>query len=129
VIRYAFLGLLLAAAAAAPALADDAAAGEKAFGVCRACHQVGPSAKNAVGPVLNGVVGRKAGTAPGFSYSPAMKDFGKTWDQAELATYLDNPQQVVKGTKMAFPGVKDPQKVNDIIAFLSQYDESGQKKQ
>jgi cytochrome c len=129
VVRYALFGFLLAASAVAPALADDPAAGEKTFGVCKACHQVGPSAKNAVGPVLNGVVGRKAGTYPGFTYSPAMKDFGKTWDQAELATYLDNPQQVVKGTKMAFPGVKDPQKAKDIIAYLGQYDESGQKKQ
>ena len=128
-VRYAFLGALLAAAAAVPALAQDPAAGEKAFGVCRACHQVGPSAKNALGPILNGVVGRKAGSLPSYSYSSAMKDSGLTWDETQLAKYLDDPQQVVKGTKMAFPGVKDPQKVKDIIAYLSQYEESGQKKQ
>jgi len=116
------------AASAGTAHAQDAAAGEKAFAVCRACHQIGPNAKNAVGPVLNGVVGRKAGTYPGFSYSEANKNSGIVWTKEELEKYLANPQGVVHGTKMIFPGIKDPQKVDDIIAFLSQYNEDGTKK-
>lgn len=120
--------LVLLAAAAAPAAAQDAAAGEKAFVVCRACHQIGPTAKNMVGPSLNGVVGRKAGTYPGFPYSAANKNSDLTWDEATLERYLPNPQSVVPGTKMAFPGLKDPQKVKDVIAFLSQYQPDGSKK-
>ncbi len=126
------LGLLLAgglagAAGVHTAAAQDAAAGEKSFIVCRACHQIGPGAKNGVGPVLNGVVGRKAGTYPGYAYSAANKESGITWTPAELEKYLANPQAVVPHTKMIFPGLKDPQKVKDVIAFLSQYKEDGQK--
>ena len=83
--------------------AQDAAAGEKVFLKCRACHQIGESAKNAVGPVLNGVVGRPAGTYPGYSYSDANKDSGITWDEATLKEYLKNPRAKVPGTKMIFP--------------------------
>jgi cytochrome c len=123
-------GAVAAWAWSAPARAEgDAAAGERAFVVCRACHQIGPTAKNFVGPVLNGVVGRKAGTYPGYNYSPANKDSGLTWDEATLEKYLANPQAVVPHTKMIFPGVKDPQKVKDIIAYLQQYDEKGEKKE
>ncbi len=126
--RSAVLGVVLAACVAAPAWAQDAAAGEKDFLVCRACHQVGPTAKNAVGPVLNGVVGRKAGTYPGYTYSTANKDSGLTWDPATLEKYLANPQGTVPHTKMIFPGLKDPQKVKDVIAFLEQYGPDGAKK-
>lgn len=111
------------------AFAQDAAAGEKDFTVCRACHQIGPTAKIAIGPVLNGVVGRKAGTYPGFNYSSANKDSGITWTEDVLTQYLANPQAVVKGTKMIFPGLKDPQKVKDVIAFLKTYKEDGSKVQ
>lgn len=114
--------------AAAPAMAQDAAKGEKDFVVCRACHQIGPNAKDAVGPVLNGVVGRKAGTYPGYQYSQANEKSGITWTPEELNKYLTNPQQVVPGTKMIFPGIKDEQKRKDIIAYLEQFDESGKKK-
>jgi cytochrome c len=111
----------------AGAHAQDAAAGEKVFLVCRACHQIGPGAKIGVGPVLNGVVGRKAGTFPGYTYSAANQNSGLTWDEPTLTRYLANPQGVVKGTKMAFPGIKDPAKVVDVIAFLKQYKEDGTK--
>ncbi|MBV9656300.1 MAG: cytochrome c family protein [Acetobacteraceae bacterium] len=125
----ALAGFLVASAAfCTPGWAQDAAAGEKVFTVCKACHQIGPTAKNAVGPELNGVVGRKAGSVEGYSYSAANKESGITWDEATLTPYLQNPQAVVKGTKMAFAGVKDPQKVKDLIAYLSQYSADGQKK-
>ncbi len=127
-IRIACAALSLAALAAVPARAQDAAAGEKTFIVCRACHQIGPGAKDAVGPVLNGVVGRKAGTYPGYEYSAANKDSGITWTPEELQKYLAAPQKVVPGTKMIFPGLNDPEKVKDVIAFLEQYNEDGSKK-
>jgi len=120
--------LCLATLAAAPARAQDAEAGQKTFIVCRACHQIGPNAKNGVGPELNGVVGRKAGTVAGYSYSEANKTSGITWDEATLTTYLANPQAVVKGTKMIFAGIHDPAKVQDVIAYLKQYDADGNKK-
>jgi cytochrome c len=113
---------------AAPAMAQDAAAGEKDFAVCRACHQIGPGAKVSVGPVLNGVVGRKAGTYPGYAYSPANKDSGITWSPEELDKYLTNPQAVVPHTKMIFPGLKDDQKRKNVIAYLGQFNEDGSKK-
>jgi cytochrome c len=105
----------------APAMAQDSSTGEKDFVVCRACHQIGPNAKNAVGPVLTGVVGRKAGTYPGYQYSPANKDSGITWTPEELDKYLTNPQKDIPHTKMIFPGVKDAQKRKDIIAYLEKF--------
>lgn len=121
--------MLLTVAVAAPAHAQDAAAGAKDFAVCRACHQIGPNARNGVGPELNGVIGRKAGSVPGYSYSSANKNSGITWDEATLSRYLADPQAVVHGTKMTFPGFKDPRKVQDVIAFLKQYGPDGQKQQ
>ena len=115
--------------AAGPARAQDAAAGEKVFGVCRACHQIGETAKIAVGPVLNGVIGRKAGTYPGYSYSEANKNSGITWDEATFTTYIKNPRGTIPGTKMIFIGITDEKKIKDLIAFLEQYDADGKKKQ
>lgn len=127
--RLGILAAVILAVAQSPARAQDAAAGEKEFVVCRACHQIGPNAKNAVGPVLNGIVGRKAGTYPGYAYSPANKDSGLTWTPEELNTYLTDPQKVVPHTKMIFPGLKDEQKRKDVIAFLAQFGPDGEKKQ
>ena len=115
-------------AAAAPAMAADPAAGEKAFTVCKACHKVGEGAKNGVGPTLNGVVGRAAASAEGFNYSDAMKNSGITWDEAKLAAYIKNPKEEVPGNKMMFAGQKDDAKVADIIAFLGQFNADGTKK-
>lgn len=127
-IRIACVALSLAALTTVQARAQDAAAGEKTFIVCRACHQIGPGAKNAVGPVLNGVVGRKAGTYPGYDYSSANKNSGIVWTPEELQKYLENPQKVVPGTKMIFPGLHNPEQVKNVIAFLEQYNEDGSKK-
>src|SRR3954453_18970060 len=125
--RSAIIAMALACAVSSPALAQDVAAGEKEFIVCRACHQIGPTAKNSVGPVLNGVVGRKAGTYPDYNYSTANKNSDLIWNEDTLRTYLANPQAVVKGTKMIFPGIKDPAKVNDVIAYLKQFKADGSK--
>ena len=129
VLRWGMVAIALGCAISGRAVAQDAAAGEKAFAICRACHQIGPTAKNFIGPVLNGVVGRAAGTYPGFNYSPANKDSGLTWNEETLQKYLADPQGVVKGTKMIFPGIKDPAKVNDLIAFLKTYQADGSRTQ
>jgi cytochrome c len=113
-----------AAAAAAPgatleyaSFTADAAAGEKVFAACRTCH-VFDEGVNRVGPSLHKVVGRKAGSVPGFSYSDANKNSGITWTPQVLFEYLKDPKAYVPGTKMAFPGVKDDQKRADLVAYL-----------
>jgi cytochrome c len=103
--------------AAAPAAAQDAKAGEKAFVQCKACHSV-VAGQNRVGPSLAGVVGRKSASVAGFNYSPAMKAKGVTWTEANLDTYLTKPAAYVKGTRMAFAGIPDAKKRKDVIAYL-----------
>jgi cytochrome c len=125
--RAAFIALALIAFAPATAWAQDVASGAKVFAQCRACHQIGDKAKNAVGPQLNGLFGRKAGTVEGYNYSPANKNSGITWDEATFAEYIKDPKAKIPGTKMIFPGVKDEKRIQDLIAFLKQYDASGQK--
>jgi cytochrome c len=109
------------------AQAQDAAAGEKVFAQCRACHQVGENAKNAVGPVLNGLFGRPAGTVEGYTYSPANKNSGITWDEAVFREYIKNPRGKIPGTKMVYAGLKDEQRINDLVAYLKQFNAQGQK--
>src|SRR5215207_6959928 len=119
--------LLLLAASSGASLAQDAAAGEKVFTQCRACHQIGETAKNAVGPILNGLFGRKAGSVEGYSYSPANKNSGITWDEATFREYIKDPKAKIPGTKMIFPGLKDEKRIDDLVAFLKQFDASGKK--
>jgi cytochrome c len=118
------LAALFVSAGIGQACAQDAAAGEKVFLVCKACHQVGDNAKNAVGPVLNGLFGRKAGSVEGYNYSEANKNSGLTWTEEEFTKYIQDPKAVVPGTKMAFAGVKDPQKIKDLIAYLHTFDKA-----
>jgi cytochrome c len=120
----AFAALL---AATLPAAAQDIAAGEKSFAKCRACHQIGETAKNSVGPVLNGLIGRPAGTVEGYNYSAANKNSGLTWDEATFSEYIASPATKIKGTKMAFAGIKDPAEVANLVAYLKQFDSSGKK--
>ncbi len=101
------------------ASAQDVANGEAVFKKCKACHDVGAGAKNKVGPVLNGIVGRKAGTAEGFNYSDAMKNSGKTWDAATLDAYITDPKAYIAGNKMVFVGIKEEKDRKDLIAYLS----------
>jgi len=122
------IAALWAAALAAPAFAQDVENGADVFKKCRACHQVGETAKNAVGPVLNGLIGRKAGSVEGFNYSDANKNSGVTWDEATFANYIKDPRAAMPGNKMAFAGIKDPEDIKDLTAFLKQYDASGKKK-
>ena len=108
--------------AIAEAGAQDPAAGEKVFLQCKACHQAGDTAKNAVGPVLNGLFGRRAGSVEGFSYSPANKNSGIIWDEATFREYIKDPKAKIPGTKMVFAGVKDEKKVEDLIVYLHSFD-------
>ena len=109
----------------------DLAAGEKVFNKCKACHAVGPDAKNKVGPELNGVVGRPWGAVEGFKYSDgkdgtlkALGD-GKVWDVGTLSAYLTKPKDVIPGGKMAFAGLKKPEDIANVIAYLAQYAADG----
>jgi cytochrome c len=97
--------------------AGDANKGKAVFRQSSVCHS-DKEGENRVGPSLFGVYGRKAGEAPAFSYSKAVSQSGITWNDDTLGTYLENPQQVIKGTRMAFPGLKNPKDRADIIAYL-----------
>ena len=116
--------LAAAGLAAAPVVAQDAdlaAKGEKVFKRCAACHQIGPEAKSRVGPSLEGVVGRTAGTLEGFSYSDAMTEAGANglvWNSETLHEYLADPKAMVKGTKMAFAGLKKEEDRDAVIAYI-----------
>jgi cytochrome c len=122
----ALLAAALALATLGPAAAQDGNAeeGAEVFKKCRACHDVGPEAKNKVGPLLNGIIGRKAGTIDGFPYSDANKAAGAkglVWTEEIMLKYLENPLAYMPGTKMAFAGLKDPQDRKDVIAYLKKF--------
>src|SRR5215475_1013090 len=122
--KQAVLASLFIAAGLGQSYAQDAAAGEKVFVQCKACHQAGDTAKNGVGPVLNGLFGRKAGSVEGFVYSNGNKNSGVIWDEATFAEYIKNPKAKIPGTKMVFAGIKDEQKVKDLIAYLHTFDKA-----
>ena len=107
--------------------AQDAAAGEKVFVKCKVCHQVGEGAKNLVGPELNGLIGRKAGSVAGYTYSEANKNSGITWDDASLREYLKNPKAKIPGTKMIFAGLNKDDEIDNLIAYLKQFGPDGKK--
>ena len=109
------------------AKAQDAAAGEAVFRQCRACHAIGPGARNLVGPELNGLDGRKAGSVEGFAYSDANKNSGLTWDEAVFKDYIANPLAKIPGTKMQFVGEKNPKNAADLWAYLKQFKADGSK--
>ena len=114
-------------AAATAAQAQDVAAGENSFHKCMPCHSIGEGAKNKVGPELNGIDGRKSGTAPDYNYSDANKNSGLTWDEATLKEYLKNPRAKVPGTKMIFPGLSKDEDIDNVIAYLKQFGPDGKK--
>ncbi|HRK24788.1 MAG TPA: cytochrome c family protein [Beijerinckiaceae bacterium] len=120
-------GAAFVAVSATGAFAQDVAAGEKSFNKCRPCHQVGETAKNIVGPKMNGLFGRKSGTVEGFAYSDPNKNSGITWDEAVFAEYIKDPKAKIPGTKMVFAGIKDEQEIKDLTAFLKQFKADGTK--
>jgi cytochrome c len=99
----------------------DVSAGEAKTAACKACHNFDPSGSNNIGPGLYGVVGRKPGSHPGFSYSAGMTAFGgkqPVWDYQHLYEFLKGPQAYIDGTKMTFIGLKNPQDRINVIAYL-----------
>lgn len=111
------LGVAAALGAGSARAEGDAAAGKTVYNKCAACHAITPGT-NKIGPSMHGVVGRKAASAPGYSYSPAMKAHDVSWTPAELDKYLAAPREVVKGTKMIFAGLKTEKERQDVIAYL-----------
>ena len=97
--------------------ADEIADGRAAFARCSGCHAV--TGRERLGPHLNGVIGRKAGSVPGFHYSAAMKRSGIVWNKTTLEEYLANPQKEVPGNRMPFAGLQDPKKRDEIAAYLA----------
>lgn len=110
------------------AFADDLAAGAKSFKKCTACHDVGPSAKNKVGPLLNNLDGRKSGTVEGYNYSAANKNSGIVWNNETFLEYIKDPKAKIPGTKMVFAGIKNETEARDLWAYIKQFGPDGQKK-
>jgi len=122
------LFVVAATTAASSALAQDADAGKTSFNKCLACHAVGEGAKNKVGPVLNGLDGRKSGSIEGYSYSDANKNSGITWNKDVFLEYIRDPKGKIPGTKMVFAGIKNENEANALWAYISQYDKDGKTK-
>ncbi len=115
----------LIAASTAAGLAQEVEKGTNSFKKCLPCHSIGPGAKNKIGPELNGLDGRKAGTVPDFNYTDANKNSGIVWDEATFKEYIKDPRAKIPGTKMTFPGIKNEQEINDLWAYLKQFDADG----
>lgn len=117
-------GLLLAACGMAPAArAQDAAAGQRVFNQCRACHTVEQGGRSGVGPNLHGIFGRKAASIEGFRYSAPMKakaEAGLVWDEATLRAYIADPKAIVPAGSMSYVGLRNEQQLNDLIAYMRQ---------
>ncbi len=112
---------------AAGAQAADVQAGEIVFNKCRQCHRIGPGATNFYGPSLNGLIDRKAGTFPGYNYSEANKHSGIVWTKAALESYLRQPQHDVPATYMTFKGLDNQADIDNVIAYIAQFQSSGGK--
>jgi cytochrome c2 len=110
------LPFALAAQAQGP---GDAQRGAQVFAQCKICHSL-DAGKNMVGPSLHGLIGRKAGSVPGYAYSPAMKNANVTWTDDTLSKYLADPKAFVPGDKMVFAGIKDPSRLGDLLTYLNQ---------
>lgn len=104
---------------AAPLAAQDAQAGATTFKRCSICHSIDPAKGPKIGPQLSGLIGRKAGSSAGFTYSPAMTKGGFAWTRDKLDAFLKAPQGVVPGNRMAFGGIADPKQRADLIAYLA----------
>ena len=126
--RTALVACLFLAGSTPGASAQDLAAGETSFKKCLPCHSIGPGAQNKVGPVLNALDGRKAGSVPDFSYSDANKNSGITWNEQSFEDYIKDPRAKVPNTKMIFPGIKNEQETKDLWAYVKQFDAEGNVK-
>ena len=114
-------------AATGQAQAQDLAAGEQSFRKCLPCHAVGEDAKHKIGPILNGLDGRKSGTIAGYNYSEANKKAEIVWSEASFKDYIQNPMARMPGTKMAFAGIKNETEIANLWAYLKQFKADGAK--
>jgi cytochrome c len=119
--------MLLVLLVSSSAYADAIEEGAEVFKKCRACHQVGENARNLVGPKLNGLFGRKAGTIEGFNYSDANKSSGVLWDEKAFANYIKDPKTAMPGNKMSFAGIQDETDVANLVAYLKTFDADGKQ--
>ena len=133
-IRKSFLvAFVISCASGSQALAQDAPSagdpvlGEKVFTKCKACHQIGEGAHNAVGPELNGLIGRHTGSVADYNYSDANKNSGLTWDEPTFREYIRNPRAKIPGTKMSFAGLTKDSDVNNLVAYLKTFGPDGKK--
>jgi cytochrome c len=113
------------AASLSVACAQDVTAGQHQFNKCLPCHAIGPDAVNKIGPELNGIDGRHSGSAPNYSYSDANKKSGIVWGEATFKEYIKSPAAMVPGTKMTFAGIRNEQEINDLWAYVKQFDAAG----
>jgi cytochrome c len=117
IVAVALLGAVLTPGQPAPAAEGDAAAGERVFVRCRACHVLDQE-QNRIGPHLVGVFGREAGAVEGYDYSPAMQEADVVWDEETLDAYLTDPRAYIPGNKMAFAGLRNEEERANLIAYL-----------
>ncbi len=131
--RFLVTAFALLCAGSTVVAAGDLSAGKKVFVKCKACHAVGPTAKNKIGPILNGVVGRSWGAIEGYKYSAGKEGTllavteaePMTWDVETLSAYLSKPKDVIPKTKMSFPGLKKDEDIENVIFYLAQFDADG----
>jgi cytochrome c len=126
--RKLLVAALISTAGIGAATAQDLTAGATSYKKCVACHDVGPTAKNKVGPVLNGLDGRKSGTVAGYNYSDANKASGITWNEESFLDYIKDPKAKIPNTKMVFAGIKNETEAKALWAYLKQYDADGKTK-
>jgi cytochrome c len=112
----------------ATTLAQDLAAGATSFKKCAPCHDVGETAKNKVGPLLNGLDNRKSGSIAGYNYSDANKNSGIVWSEATFLDYIKDPKAKIPGTKMVFAGIRNENEAKNLWAHLNQFGPDGKKK-
>ena len=121
------IAIVALAASAGVAVAGDIAAGKTSFKKCMPCHSIGETGKNMIGPILNGLKGRKSGSVSGYSYSDANKNSGIVWNEATFKEYIKDPKAKIPGTKMVFPGIKNEKEAEDLWSFLEQFGPDGKK--
>lgn len=127
-IRKLFTAAAILAGSTAVVAAQDLAAGANSFKKCAPCHDVGETAKNKVGPLLNGLEGRKTGTISGYNYSDANKNSGIVWNEASFLDYIKDPKAKIPNTKMVFAGIKNEAEAKNLWAYLAQFGPDGKKK-
>jgi len=120
--------ILALSTATTAAHAQDPAAGQNSFALCQICHAVGEGAQNKLGPILNGLDGRRSATVAGYDYSDAMKNAGITWSEATFKEFIANPAAKVPGTKMTLSFTRGDKDATDLWAYVKQFGPDGKTK-